>query len=98
MPFLQPIIHLAQEPSVSVIKSLHDIIQPHTYLRSVHGTIEVSIYIAALVGFGQEVMKVKQGNRIVFDTKMLIRIEVTANTVNLAVSNQQSWNLLLPSR
>ena len=98
MPFLQPIIHLAQEPSVSVIKSLHDVVQPHTYLRSVHGTIEVSISIAALVGFGQEVMKVEKGNRIAFDTKMLTAVEVTADTVNLTVSNQQSWNLLLPSR
>ena len=50
MPILsQSTIHLAQEPSVFVIKSLQDVVNSYTDFRSVYGSLQISINVTPLL-------------------------------------------------
>ena len=57
----------------------------HAYLGCIDGTLEVGVYVAALVSFGKQVVEVEHGEGVVFPAKIGIGEVVTADVVDLAV-------------
>lgn len=99
MPILsQSTIHLAQEPSVFVIKSLQDVVNSYTDFRSVYSSLQISINVAPLVSLRQKVVEIEHWYGVVLCSEHFVVIVVATNRINLTVRNQKFWNGFLSCR
>lgn len=86
--------HLAQEPSVLRI-AVHGVADANRHFGGVDGSLQIAVYVTALVGFRQEIVEVKHRNRVVLYTEIRICVEVTADIVNLTVGYQEFRHVAL---
>lgn len=68
---------------------MQSVVDAYCHFGSVYGSLQIAVYITALVGFRQEIVEVEHRNRVVLDTEIRICVEVTADIVNLTVGDEQ---------
>ena len=85
---------LAQEPRVFTI-ALQCSADSNSYLRSIYATLNIAIYVTALVCLRKQIMEVKEGYSVTLVSKVRIVVVVTTHIVYLTIRDKQLGNLTL---
>lgn len=72
---------------------MQSVVDAYCHFGSVDGSLQIAVYVTALVGFSQEIVEVEHRNRVVLDTEIRICVEVAADIVNLTVGYEQFGTL-----
>ena len=74
---------------------MQSVADANRHFGSVDGSLQIAVYVAALVGFRQEIVEVEHRNRVVLYSEIRICVEVTADIVNLTVGYQEFRHVAL---
>ena len=85
---------LAQEPRVFRI-SLQSLADSYGHFCSIDATLNIAVYVTALVRFCEQIVEVKHGYSAVLRSEIRIVVVVTAHIVNLTVSDEKLRNSTL---
>lgn len=74
---------------------MQSVADANRHFGSVDGSLQIAVYVAALIGFRQEIVEVEHRNRVVLYSEIRICVEVTADIVNLTVGYQEFRHVAL---
>ena len=95
---------LAQEPRVFRI-SLQSLADSYGHFCSIDATLNIAVYVTALVRFCEQIMEVKHRYRAVLCSEIRIVVVVTTHIVNLTICDEKlrysalliAWQCLIKS-